>query len=139
MALESRFTSWVLFERPAFGFNNIASDEAMMDMFPACVQSRSPCRIAGRSRLRPGFHVEPLTEIGISNAVTLGRDGLESSSSGLPEIAETANANDDGYAADPRVIAVAAIPKRRARLFLQQPGANIWVGAPVETCILPEG
>ena len=141
VAPESRFTSWVLFGTSAFGFNNIASDEAMMDMFQ---HASNQVAVQNHSWQIPSLaqvSMEPLTEIGISNAVTLGRDGL-----GVVIVraagnhrGDLANANDDGYAADPRVIAVAAIRRDGRVCSYSNPGANILVGAPSGDLYPPEG
>jgi subtilisin family serine protease len=102
VAPESRFTSWVLFGTSALGFDNIASDEAMMDMFQ---YASNRVDIQNHSWQIPSLAqvpMEPLADLGISNAVTLGRDGL-----GVVIVraagnhrGDLANANDDGFAAE---------------------------------------
>ncbi|MBL9174906.1 MAG: S8 family serine peptidase [Verrucomicrobiales bacterium] len=141
VAPDSRFTSWVLFGTSAFGFDNIASDEAMMDMFQ---YASNQVAVQNHSWQIPSLAqvpLEPLADLGISNAVTFGRDGL-----GVVIVraagnyrGDLANANDDGFAADPRVIAVAAIRRDGRVASYSDPGANILLGAPSGDPTPPEG
>lgn len=141
VAPASRFASWVLFGTSAFGFDNIASDEAMMDMFQ---YASNQVAVQNHSWQIPSLAqvpMEPLTDRGISNAVTHGRDGL-----GVVIVraagnqrGDLANANDDGFAADPRVITVAAIRKDGRVCSYSNPGANILVGAPSGDLNPPDG
>jgi hypothetical protein len=74
----------------------------------------------------------PLEKVGLANAVTLGRAGL-----GTVLVRAAGNdrallcrADDDGYAADPQAIAVAAVTNSGRATYYSSPGACILVAAP---------
>ncbi|MBI1177533.1 S8 family serine peptidase [bacterium] len=74
----------------------------------------------------------PLTEVGISNAITFGRAGkgvimVRSAGNDRPYLV---NANDDGYPNDPRVIPVAAVRRDGQVTSYSNPGACLLVAAP---------
>ena len=73
-----------------------------------------------------------LQDMGISNAVTLGRQGrgvvmIRAGGDGRGFIF---NANDDGYASDPRAVAVAAVQRNGRATTYSSPGACLLVAAP---------
>lgn len=129
VAPEARLASWVLFsDRDLLEI----SDEALMDMFQyrsnvVSVQNHSWGK-NGREQLRP----TSLENLAISNAVTLGRSGrgvilVRAGGNGRMQ---SQDANDDGYLADPRVIAVAAVRLDGRVTRYSTPGANLLVAAP---------
>src|SRR5579872_1931205 len=104
----AHLASWVIFNT-----NNLqpASDEQLMDMYQyqsniVSVQNHS-WNSAGPTQHGPG----QLEQMGISNAVTQGRfgRGVVMVRSAGNDRAMGANADDDGYPSDPRVIAVGAV------------------------------
>jgi subtilisin family serine protease len=124
----ANLASWVI-----FGSNdNIASEEALMDMFQfksnvVSVQNHSWGKF-GAEQVR----MSSIENLAISNAVNLGRGGLgvvivRSAGNGR---LDGNNANDDQYAADPRVITVAAIRADGRVTTYSSPGACILVAAP---------
>lgn len=128
VAPRSRLANWVLFDR----FSFLPDEERLMDAFQyasnvVSVQNHSWGN-ADSSPLRPSS----IEEIGIANAVELGRDGrgvviVRSAGNGR---ATSGNVNDDGYASDPRVIAVAAARSDGSAARYSNPGACVLVAAP---------
>ncbi|MBI4660638.1 MAG: S8 family serine peptidase [Verrucomicrobia bacterium] len=129
VAPDARLASWVLFsDRDQLE----VSDEALMDMFQyqssvVAVQNHSWGK-DGREQLRP----TSLESLAISNAVTFGRQGrgVVMVRAGGNGRARSHDANDDGYLADPRVIAVAAVRLDGRVTRYSAPGANLLVAAP---------
>lgn len=129
VAPEARLASWVLFSNQD---RLEIADEALMNMFQyqsnvVSVQNHSWGK-DGRTQLRPSL----LEDMAISNAVTSGRSGR-----GVIMVRAGGNgrtlsfdANDDGYLADPRVIAVAAVRLDGRVTRYSTPGANLLVAAP---------
>jgi hypothetical protein len=73
-----------------------------------------------------------LEQVGLSNALTLGRGGL-----GVVMVRaagndrrNAANANDDGYCSDPRIVTVAAVRQDGRVASYSEPGACVLVAAP---------
>jgi subtilisin family serine protease len=124
----AQLASWKIFR----GDNLTPGEPQMMEMFQAwsnvvSVQNHSWGN-AGREQVGPTF----LESIGISNALTFGREGrgvvmVRSAGNGR---ADGGNANDDGYANDPRVIAVASVWADGGVASYSNPGACVWVAAP---------
>ncbi len=113
-------------------FANIVSEERLMDMYQyrpqeVGVQNHSWGN-ADVTLSQPG----PLEEVGVANAISLGRGGrgVVMVRSGGNERTITGNANHDGAANDPRVIAVAAVRRDGRVANYSNPGACILVGAP---------
>ncbi|HLP75861.1 MAG TPA: S8 family serine peptidase, partial [Candidatus Paceibacterota bacterium] len=73
-----------------------------------------------------------LEKTGINNAVTLGRNGLGTVMvrSAGNDYALLSSADEDGYADDPEVIAVAAVTKSGRVTSYSEPGACVLLGAP---------
>lgn len=127
----ARLASWVIFETNLAGLIRV-SDEALMDMYQyrsneVAVQSLSwndPGTALGGPTL--------LENIGLSNALTHGRAGrgviMVRAAGNDRDLG--ANANDDGYANDPRVIAVAAARFDGRTATYSEPGACVLVAAP---------
>lgn len=128
LAPAARLASWAIFDR----FDNIASDERLMDMFQynieeVGVQNHSwgngDVVLTGPSQLEAAA---------IDNAIDNGRSGrgvlMARSAGNGREIGS--NANDDGYANDPRVIAVGAVRKDGLVASYSNPGACVLVAAP---------
>jgi subtilisin family serine protease len=128
IAAEAQIASWKIFQGSTF----TPTDEQMMDMFQyrsntVAVQNHSWGN-AGIRPIGPTF----LERIGISNAVHFGRSGrgvvmVRSAGNGR---AQSSNVNDDGYASDPRVIAVAAVRRDGRVTDYSNPGAAVLIAAP---------
>jgi hypothetical protein len=128
VAPKARLASWVIFGSS----DQLASEEALMDMFQfrsnvVDVQNHSWGKV-GTEQLR----LTLLENVGISNAVRFGRDGrgtiiVRAGGNGR---GDGNDANDDGYAADPRVIAVAGARLDGRATRYSSPGACILVAAP---------
>lgn len=123
-----QLASWVI-----FGANdNLVSEEALMDMFQyqsnvVSVQNHSWGKV-GAEQLR----VSSLEDLALQNAIDFGRSGLgtifvRAAGNGREE---GTDANEDGYLADPRVIAVAAARLDGRFTRYSSPGACILVAAP---------
>jgi subtilisin family serine protease len=128
VAPKAQLASWVI-----FGSNdNLVDEEALMDMFQyqsniVSVQNHSWGKV-GTEQLA----ITALEDLAISNAVHFGRSGR-----GVVLVRAAGNgrgdgndANEDAYAADPRVIAVAAARLDGRVTRYSSPGACILVGAP---------
>ncbi|HVR37203.1 MAG TPA: S8 family serine peptidase, partial [Methylomirabilota bacterium] len=134
VAPEARVASWVI-----FGTNDLVDDEALMDMYQyrsnmVSVQNHS-WGFGGVEQLGPSL----LEEIGISNAVTSGRDGLGvvmvrsgGNSRTTDDFGGLArgNANNDGYVSDSRVIGVGAVRSDGRVSSYSNPGSTLLVAAP---------
>ncbi len=128
VAPRARLASWVIFGSS----DQLASEEALMDMFQfqsnvVHVQNHSWGKV-GTEQLR----VTLLEDLAISNAVRYGRSGrgaiiVRAGGNGR---GDGNDANDDGYAADPRVIAVAAARLDGKAARYSSPGACLLVAAP---------
>jgi subtilisin family serine protease len=132
----TKLASWVIFDTN----NVVASDEQLMDMYQYApdlvgVQNHS---WGGGNFVIGQVGPTLLEQIGIANAVTLGRNGLGSvmvRSAGNDRYVAPqgilARADDDGYPDDPQVIAVAAVRRSDNRVTsYSEPGACILVAAP---------
>lgn len=124
----AKLASWVIFESNML----LASDDRLMEMYQ--YESNSVA-VQNHSWGSPGLTLGGptlLEQIGISNAIAHGRSGLGAimvRSAGNDR--ETgANANDDGYPSDPRVIAVAAVNINGRAANYSEPGACVLVAAP---------
>jgi subtilisin family serine protease len=131
VAPQSKLASWVVFGTSG-GSEVIADDEQLMDMFQyssnrVSVQNHSWA--SGTIELSP---LDSLSDAGISNAVTRGRAGkgevLVRAAGNSRD--QDSNANDDGFANDPRQIAVAAVRKDNRACSYSDPGACVLVAAP---------
>lgn len=128
VAPHAHLASWVIHQANG----KLVSDEQLMDMFQyasntVAVQNHSWGHVGLAQQGRT-----LLEDLGISNAVTHGRGGL-----GVVMVRSAgndrdrgANANDDGYCADPRVIPVAAVRQDGRATTYSEPGACILVAAP---------
>ncbi len=124
----SHLASWVIFQANGL----LASDERVMEMFQYASNIVS---VQNHSWAHPGLGQNPATpleQIGISNATTFGRGGrgvVMVRPAGNDRVL-VANANDDGYVSDPRVIAVGAIRADGRVTTYSEPGACLLVSAP---------
>lgn len=128
----AQLASWVLFGTAFGGFESFASDEQMLDMFQYASNRVAVQNHSWGNALISQLSIDPLASVGVGNAVTNGRNGLGvviARAAGNSR-ARLVNANDDGFAADPRVIAVAAIRQDGRVCSYSSPGACILVGAP---------
>lgn len=124
--------SWVIFQLTDTGSERIISDDALADMFRFApdrvhVQNHSWGNGSGFQ-----FSIDSLSDSAIETAISTGREGkgvifVRSAGNGREGFV---NAGDDGYASDPRAIAVAAVrPDGRVASY-SSPGACILVGGP---------
>jgi len=124
----ARFESSVIF----LPDDSIVSDESLMDMFEyssnvVSVQNHSWGN-ATVGQLGPSL----IEQIAISNAVAFGRGGLGviMVRAGGNGRGQSQDANDDGYASDPRVVAVAAVRFDGRAASYSSAGACLLVAAP---------
>jgi subtilisin family serine protease/subtilisin-like proprotein convertase family protein len=128
VAPDAKLASWVIFTTNFL----LTSDQHLMEMYQyqsnaVAVQNHS----WGENGTALGGPTL-LEQIGISNAISQGRSGkgvIMVRSCGNDR-SVGANANDDGYPSDPRVIAVAAVRIDGRVSSSSEPGACILVGAP---------
>jgi len=127
----ARLASWVIFGT-SHGQEAIASDEQLMDMFQYASNRVAVQNHSWGSTSSSQVGLDALTDSGIANAVTNGRDGkgVVLVRAAGNEREGLINANDDGYANDPRVIAVAALRKDGRACSYSSPGACLLVAAP---------
>ncbi len=124
----ARLASWVIMDTNLF----LATDDQLMDMYQ---YASNVVGVQNHSWGHQGLTQVPaglLEAVGISNAVTFGRFGrgtIMVRSAGNDR-AQGANANDEGYLADPRVIGVAGVRKDGRVASYSEPGACLLVGAP---------
>ncbi len=124
----AQIASWVIHKTNT----TLVSDERLMDMFQyasnaVAVQNHSWAHVG---LLQNGLTL--LEDIGISNAVTQGRGGLGVVlvRSAGNDREQGANANDDGYNADPRIVTVGAVQINGRTTTYSEPGACLLVAAP---------
>ncbi len=132
VAPEASLAAMVIFESNGLGGERIVPDDALADMFRyrtdvVDVQNHSWGN-GGDFQLGVGI----LPDSAIETAVKTGRQGkgvvlVRSAGNGREDLH---NACDDGYASDPRVIAVAAVRLDGRATKYSSPGASILVGGP---------
>ncbi len=128
VAPEASLSSFVVFDTNF----NLATDEELMDAYQ---YQSNVVDVENLSWGNSGYAQQGpslLEQVGISNAVHFGRSGrgivmVRSAGNGR---ALGANADDDHYPSDPRVIAVAAVREDGRVSSSSEPGACILVGAP---------
>jgi subtilisin family serine protease/subtilisin-like proprotein convertase family protein len=128
VAPEAQVASWVIFDSN----DNLISEEALADMFQyqsniVSVQNHSWGKV-GTEQLQ----VSSLEEAALSNAVQFGRSGrgvviVRAAGNGREDGNDV---NEDGYLADPRVIAAAAVRLDGRVTRYSSPGACVLVAAP---------
>jgi subtilisin-like proprotein convertase family protein/subtilisin family serine protease len=126
----AHLASWVIFDTNTA----LVSDEMLMDMYQfasdtVSIQNHS---WGGGNGVTAQVGPTLLEQVGIANAVTLGRNGLGTVMvrSAGNDRSLVARADDDGYPDDPEVIAVAAVVKGGRATSYSEPGACILVAAP---------
>ena len=132
VAPQARLASWVIFGTSSFGQDNIATDEQLMDMFQYASNRVAVQNHSWGSAVATQLPLDTLADAGVENAVNKGRDGLgvvivRASGNGREDLFDV---NDDGYASDPRVIAVAALRKDGRACSYSSPGACLLLAAP---------
>lgn len=129
VAPQARIASWVIFETAA---NDVAGEGPLRDMFQyqsntVPIQNHS-WSFSSFQQLSPGV----LQEVGISNAIHFGRAGkgviMVRSAGNDRQL--MANANNDGYTKNPRVITVGAVRKDGQVTSYSTPGACLLLAAP---------
>lgn len=134
--------SWVIFGTSSLdGSETIASDEQLMDMFQYASNSVAVQNHSWGSATTELLALDALSDTGIENAVLHGRNGkgvviVRSGGNGREDLMDV---NDDGYANDPRVVAVAAIRKDGRACSYSSKGACLLVGAPSGDVIDTDG
>ena len=128
VAPKAGLASWVIFHGSALAPDTVGMKQ-MFEYRSNVVQVQNHSWGAGGTSLYP---LPPMEEIGISNAVTAGRGGLgvvlvQAASNGRGSLGDV---NADGYASNPRVIAVAAARSDGRVTRYSNPGACVLVGAP---------
>ena len=133
VAPQARLASWVIFGTSSLsGSETTASDEQLMDMFQYASNRVAVQNHSWGSASTAQLALDALSNAGISNATTQGRGGkgVVMVRGGGNDRESLANVNDDGYANDPRVIAVAAVRKDGRACSYSSPGACLLVAAP---------
>jgi subtilisin family serine protease/subtilisin-like proprotein convertase family protein len=127
-AYRAKLSSWVIFGKDGY----LVDEERMADMFEYAsnrvqIQNHSWGNASGY-QLDPGL----VQSAAIENAITLGRDGkgVVMVRAAGNEREDGGNANDDGYASSPSVIAVAAVRSDGRVTSYSNPGACVLVAAP---------
>jgi subtilisin family serine protease len=134
--------SWVIFGISSLdGSETIASDEQLMDMFQYASNSVAVQNHSWGSATTELLALDALSDTGIENAVNHGRNGkgvviVRSGGNGREDLMDV---NDDGYANDPRVVAVAAIRKDGRACSYSSKGACLLVGTPSGDVIDTDG
>ena len=126
----ARLASWVIYDTNGA----LVADDRLMDMYqyaPDAVQIQNHSWGGGNfntAQVGPTL----LEQIGIANAVALGRNGLGTVMvrSAGNDRGLAANADDDGYPNNPEVIAVSAVSRSGRATSYSEPGACILLGAP---------
>lgn len=132
VAPRSQLASWVIFGTSFFGGDAIASDEELMDMFQYATDRVAVQNHSWGSTSKVQLGLDALSDAGVSSAIIRGRNGkgVVLVRAGGNEREDLTNANDDGFANDPRVIAVAAVRKDGRACTYSSPGACVLVAAP---------
>ncbi len=133
VAPQARLASWVIFGASSLsGDEVIATDEQLMDMFQYASNRVAVQNHSWASTDTAQAPIDSLSDVGISHAVGLGRGGkgvvlVHAAGNSRDDLV---NANDDGFASDPRAIAVAAVRKDGRACSYSTPGACLLAGAP---------
>src|SRR6266542_4031362 len=124
----AQLASWVIFNANV----TLVSDEQLMDMYQFASNVVSVQNHSWGHNLETLEAPTLLEQIGISNAITFGRDGrgVVMVRSGGNLRTRGGNADDDGYLSDSRVITVAAVRSEGRVAGYSEPGACVLVAAP---------
>lgn len=132
VAPQARLASWVIFGTSFRGQESIASDEQLMDMFQYASNRVAVQNHSWGSTTTTPLAMDALSNEGVGNAVVHGREGkgvvIVRAAGNYRE--DLINANDDGFANDPRVITVGAVRKDGRATSYTSPGACLLLGAP---------
>ena len=128
VAPEARLASWGVFQTNKL----LASDLELMALYQ---HLSNDVAVQNHSWGHDGLLINPvslLEDIGISNAVTFGRNGrgVVLVRSGGNDRQRGGSSDDDGYTADPRVVAVGAVLEDGRVTSYSEPGACLLVAAP---------
>src|SRR5437899_1347824 len=133
VAPQARLASWVIFGTSSIdGSEVIASDDQLMAMFQYASNRVAVQNHSWASPDTAQSPIDSLSDVGISNAMTLGRTGkgVVIVRAGGNSRDDSVNANDDGFASDPRVMSIAAVRKDGRACSYSTPGACLIAGAP---------
>lgn len=129
VAPQARLAAWAIFTTNLM----LVDDEQLMDMYQfasniVAIQNHSWGTGLGVAQGGPTL----LEQVGINNAVTLGRNGrgVVMVRAGGNDRGAMARADDDGYVNDPNVIGVAAVSRGGRVTDYSEPGACLLVAAP---------
>lgn len=120
--------SWVIFG----AFDEIVSEEGLMDMFEHRTDEVPVQNHSWGNASASLYPLGALEAAGLARALNEGRGGkgVVMVRSGGNQRETSSNANDDGYANDPRVVAVAAVRQDGRVASYSNPGSCLLVGAP---------
>lgn len=133
VAPQASLASWVIFAGPSIEQEQIVGDEALMNMF---AYATNQVAVQNHSWANPDGGLSPLnllSDSGIGKAISDGRGGLGEvivRAGGNERVRHLGDVNFDGYANDPRVIAVAAVRADGRVCSYSNPGACLLVAAP---------
>ncbi len=137
LAPEARLASWPIFGLFDFGdgagpVDVFADDASLAKLFRYKNDSVAVQNHSWGSSSQSLSSIDALSDVALGEAVTSGRSGLGVVivRAGGNNREELTNSDDDGYAADPRTIAVAAVRADGRATSYSSPGANLLVGAP---------
>lgn len=128
VAPEVKMASWVIFLGNQFNLDSI-SMKSMFEAKSNVVDIQNHSWGAGGTFLYP---LSTLEDIGISNSITAGRGGrgVIMTRAASNYRGSQGDANADGYAADPRVITIAAARSDGRAARYSNPGACVLVAGP---------
>lgn len=135
VAPQATLASWVIWGYSAFLSESIASDEQLMDMYQYALDKVAVQNHSWGNASAYQMAVDALSDSGIEKAVKHGRGGLgvvlvRAGGNERSTANNLNNVNDDGFASDPRVIAVGAIRTDGRACSYSNPGASLLVSAP---------
>ena len=133
VAPRARLASWVVFDSG----DSLANEEQTMRMFQFRSNVVGVQNHSWGNAFREQLPLGALEDQGIQNAIDRGREGrgvviVRSAGNSRTQIDNQdvlGDGNDDGYAQDPRVIAVAAVRNTGRVTSFSTPGANVLVAA----------
>ncbi len=133
VAPRAQLASWVVFD----GGDSLADEEQTMRMFQFRSNVVGVQNHSWGNAFREQLPLGVLEDQGIENAIEYGRDGrgvviVRSAGNSRTQVDNEdvlGDGNDDGYAQDPRVIAVAAVRNTGRVTSYSTPGANVLVAA----------
>lgn len=132
VAPQASLLSMVIFGTSILGSDSIATEDRLFDMFQYASNRVAVQNHSWGSDTPALTGIDALSDAGIENAVSKGRNGkgVVIVRAAGNERENLTNANDDGFASDPRVISVAAVRRDGRACSYSSPGACLLVAAP---------